>query len=91
MGSNCFKASQSIDNETEYFRLDYYDNFNHKKESDDKLQCITNLRKSVDDLKMTMNNLANKNELLKEQNLLLEKKNKILEEKNNALNDDRMI
>ena len=36
MGSNCFKANKSIDNETEYFRLDYYDNFNHKKESDDK-------------------------------------------------------
>ena len=90
MGSNCFKANKSIDNETEYYRLEYYDNSN-KKESNDKLQCITNLRKSVDDLKMTMNNLATKNELLKEQNLLLEKKNKILEEKNNALNDDRMI
>tara|TARA_Y100000385_G_scaffold151274_1_gene156840 strand:+ start:2501 stop:2755 length:255 start_codon:yes stop_codon:yes gene_type:complete len=84
MGSNCFKASQSIDNETEYFRLDYYDNLNHKKESNNKLQCITNLRKSVDDLKMTINNLANENELLKQQNLLLEKKN-------NILNDDRMI
>ena len=90
MGSNCFKANKLIDNETEYYRLEYYDNSNNNEQSN-KLQCITNLRKSVDDLKMTMNNLANENEILKQQNLLLERKNKILEEKNNALNDDRMI